>query len=176
MLQKWKVSYVEDRQRQQDIVVILKNVWFVSSRQNFMNKLKLSCFFTSNTAELTKKLTFFTQQEEYLNNIINKFQVLYTCDLNHFRNTSRNVMRILFSDNSNPNLIKKYFSQVERLYEELFRFKIKEILIQYNEQEHKLIPILNNREAVRYMLSRDNADVRRICDQGAHPDHIFDGV
>jgi hypothetical protein len=35
---------------------------------------------------------------------------------------------------------------------------------------------LNNPESVRYLLSRDNPDVRRICNEGAHPDHILNGV
>lgn len=105
-----------------------------SNKETFLNKLKLQCFFTSNEDELNKKLTYFNQEEEYLSTVIKKFQILYICNVNNFRNTSKAIMPILFNANSNPQLVKRYFSEIDRLHEELFRFKVKEILIQFNEE------------------------------------------
>jgi hypothetical protein len=73
-------------------------------------------------------------------------------------------------------MIRRYFGEIERLHEELFRHKIKETLVQYNEEEYKLIPILNGVEAVRYQLYCERAVVRGLCDEGTHLDHVFTGL
>jgi hypothetical protein len=62
------------------------------------------------------------------------------------------------------------------LHEELLRHRVKETLIQYNEEEYKLLPILSTPEAIRYQLLTDAAPIRALCDEGPHLDHILTGV
>lgn len=100
---------------------------------------------------------------------------MYICDVNNFKQTAKTILPMLTKTNSR-DLLKKYYAELERLYEELFKFKVKEILIQYTEDEYKLVPTINNAEAIRYFMSQDSLDVLRICDEGAHPHHILNGV
>lgn len=53
-------------------------------------------FFTSDPIVLSKKLSYFNEREEYISKIIKKFQVLYSCNVNNFRQTAKTIMPILF--------------------------------------------------------------------------------
>lgn len=101
--------------------------------------------------------------------------MLYLSNASNFRQTAQTILPMLFRSRS-KDLTSKYFKEVERLYEELFKFKIKEILIQFSEEEHKLVPILANQETVRYMMTHDPVDIRVICDEGVHLDHVLAGA
>lgn len=62
------------------------------------------------------------------------------------------------------------------MYEELFRHKIKEILIQFNEEEYKTVPILSSQEAVRYLMSGESEDLRTMCGEGVRVELITKGA
>ncbi len=41
-------------------------------------------------------------------------------------------------------MLDKFSIEIDRLYEELFRDKIKEIVINFNDEQTKIIPIISN--------------------------------
>ena len=73
-------------------------------------------------------------------------------------------------------LASKYFKELNRLYEELFRFKIREILVQFNEEEYKTVPILSSPESIRYLLSQESSDLRVICEEGVQMEQVMRGM
>ncbi len=100
---------------------------------------------------------------------------MYLCNVNNFRLAAQTILPMIFNSTS-KELTFKYFKEIERMYEELFKFKVIEILIQYSEEEHKLVPIVGNQESVKYLMGQDPVDIRTICDEGVHLDHILHGI
>lgn len=174
-IQKYGVQYIKDLEKQELIKRIHAFVGISSNKEELMAKISLQCFFTSNQTDLSKKLILLGSTEQEIADTISKFQVLYLCNVNNFRQTSQTILPMLFRSQS-KDLILKYFKEIQRLYEELFRFKIKEILIQFSEEEHKLVPILANQETIRYLMAQDPVDIRVMCDEGVHIDHVLAGV
>ena len=175
-LHRYKVSYAPNEPAEARMRLTLGQVWTSSNKEALLSKVMVQSFFTSDPIVLSKKLSYFNEREEYISKIIKKFQVLYSCNVNNFRQTAKTIMPILFRGTYDSPMIEKYFNEIERLYEELFKHKIKETLIQFNEEEYKLIPILCNIESVKYQLHNENPSVRRLCDEGTHLHHIFENL
>jgi hypothetical protein len=53
---------------------------------------------------------------------------------------------------------------------------VREILVQFNEEEYKTVPILSTPEAVRYLMSQEGEELRTITQEGAHLHKALSGV
>lgn len=96
---------------------VVRRIQVSSSKESLMSRAMLQCFFTAEAMLRSKMMSYFNAEEEQLAAIIKKFQVLYSCNLNSFRETARTVMAVLFKDSVDSPMIRKYFKEVERLHE-----------------------------------------------------------
>jgi predicted regulator of Ras-like GTPase activity (Roadblock/LC7/MglB family) len=99
-----------------------------------------------SSEELNKKMTLYGSSHQLLMQSIQKFQILFACNINNFQQHSIKIVSIIFSSKfsaqESNEMVTKFLTEVDRLYDELFKDKIQEIVINFTDEETKIIPIL----------------------------------
>jgi hypothetical protein len=94
---RYNINYIFDKTREQVTEVTIRHITSAINQEELNRKILLHCFFSTDLADLNKKITLATNNEEQLMRIIAKFQILYLCNLNQFQKTALTIMPVLFS-------------------------------------------------------------------------------
>ncbi len=121
-----------------------------------------------NVDEINRKSAVYGKWQEKLLQMIQKYQVLFICNINDFQSTSIKILNVIFwpkltLEESN-DMLEKFGREIDRLYDELFRDKITEVVIKFNEEETRVIPILSNLETVKYTMRENCLSLRVMAD------------